>query len=163
MKGLKALKLPRQRVPKWRRGKFGAVALILQMLLIIGFSWMLDYSETADAASMLNGYDPRKGGADQANNPINVHHGVFVDVHVMVFIGFGFLFTFLKRYGYSAVGVNMFVAAIAIQWAIMCEGFFLNMHNGYIKISIERLVDSVNFCSKIIVHKMKWMVHILFE
>lgn len=28
----------------------------------------------------------------------------FQDIHVMIFIGFGFLMTFLKRYGYSAVG-----------------------------------------------------------
>jgi len=47
---------------------------------------------------------------------------VFQDVHVMIFIGFGFLMTFLKRYGYSAVGVNLLLAAFVIQWALIVRG-----------------------------------------
>jgi ammonium transporter Rh len=37
----------------------------------------------------------------------------------MIFIGFGFLMTFLKRYGYSAVSINLLVAAFSAQWAII--------------------------------------------
>jgi ammonium transporter Rh len=40
---------------------------------------------------------------------------VFQDVHVMIFIGFGFLMTFLKKYGLSAVSLNMMCAAISLQ------------------------------------------------
>jgi hypothetical protein len=46
----------------------------------------------------------------------------------MIFIGFGFLMTFLKRYGYSATGLNLFVAALCIQWAILMRGFFEMEH-----------------------------------
>lgn len=56
----------------------------------------------------------------------------FQDIHVMIFIGFGFLMTFLKRYGYSATGLNLFVAALCIQWAILMRGFF-EMEHGVIK------------------------------
>lgn len=56
----------------------------------------------------------------------------FQDIHVMIFIGFGFLMTFLKRYGYSATGLNLFVAALCIQWAILMRGFY-GMENGTIK------------------------------
>ena len=56
----------------------------------------------------------------------------FQDIHVMIFIGFGFLMTFLKRYGYSATGLNLFVAALCIQWAILMRGFF-EMEHGTIK------------------------------
>ena len=48
---------------------------------------------------------------------------VFQDTHVMIFVGFGFLMTFLRRYGYGAVGFNFLLAALAIQWAILCQGF----------------------------------------
>lgn len=44
---------------------------------------------------------------------------VFQDVHVMIYIGFGFLMTFLKRYGYSAVSINLLLAAFCAQWAII--------------------------------------------
>ena len=47
---------------------------------------------------------------------------VFQDVHVMIFVGFGFLMTFLKRYGYGAVGYNFFISALAIQWYIIIKG-----------------------------------------
>ena len=33
-----------------------------------------------------------------------ITHLVFQDVHTMMFIGFGFLMTFLKKYGYGSVG-----------------------------------------------------------
>ena len=42
----------------------------------------------------------------------------------MIFIGFGFLMTFLKKYGLSAVSLNMLVSALAIQWGILVYGFF---------------------------------------
>lgn len=48
----------------------------------------------------------------------------FQDVHVMVFIGFGFLMTFLKKYGHSAVGFNFLISVLAIQWALLLHGFF---------------------------------------
>jgi ammonium transporter Rh len=33
---------------------------------------------------------------------------------VMIFVGFGFLMTFLKRYSYSAVGLNFVLSALAM-------------------------------------------------
>ena len=52
---------------------------------------------------------------------------VFQDVHVMIFIGFGFLMTFLKKYGLSAVSLNMMLSALAIQWSILIHGF-MHLH-----------------------------------
>ena len=49
---------------------------------------------------------------------------VFQDVHVMIFIGFGFLMTFLKKYGLSAVSLNMLCAVVCLQWATLVIGFF---------------------------------------
>merc|ERR1712012_1495259 len=48
---------------------------------------------------------------------------MFQDVHVMIFIGFGFLMTFLKKYGLSAVSLNMLNAVICLQWATLVYGF----------------------------------------
>jgi ammonium transporter Rh len=47
----------------------------------------------------------------------------------MVFIGFGFLMTFLRKYGSSAVGMNFFLSALVIQWAILCNGFWNNVQD----------------------------------
>lgn len=40
----------------------------------------------------------------------------------MIFIGFGFLITYLGKYGFSAVGYNFLIAAFGIQWAILMNG-----------------------------------------
>lgn len=39
----------------------------------------------------------------------------------MVFIGFGFLMTYLKRYAYGAIGLNFFLSALVIQWDVWVE------------------------------------------
>lgn len=61
---------------------------------------------------------------------------VYQDVHVMIFVGFGFLMTFLRKYGYSAVGYNLLIAAIAIQWSVICRGIFTHDEKGGIPIDI---------------------------
>ena len=45
----------------------------------------------------------------------------------MGFWGFGFLMTFLKRYGLSAVSLNFMLGALCIQWSILVQGF-LHLH-----------------------------------
>ncbi len=42
----------------------------------------------------------------------------------MIFVGFGFLMTFLRRYAFSSVGFNMMLAAFAIQWSTITLGLF---------------------------------------
>ena len=61
---------------------------------------------------------------------------VFQDVHVMMFVGFGFLMTFLKRYGYSSVGINLLITALVIQWASLIGGF-LELENGKMHFDIK--------------------------
>ena len=42
----------------------------------------------------------------------------------MIFIGFGFLMTFLKKYGLSAVSLNLICSALAIEIFTLVYGFF---------------------------------------
>lgn len=54
----------------------------------------------------------------------------------MVFMGFGFLMTFLKRYGYSSVAFNLLLGAFVIQWHILLHGF-TQMENEEIAINLK--------------------------
>lgn len=67
---------------------------------------------------------------------------MFQDVHVMVFVGFGFLMTFLRKYGFSAVGFNFLLAALMIQWALLCNGFYDLDENTKIPLSIVSLLKA---------------------
>ena len=52
-----------------------------------------------------------------------VTFSAFQDVHVMIFIGFGFLMTFLKRYGFGAVSYNLLLSCVCIQWATLINAW----------------------------------------
>ncbi|XP_054469310.1 rh blood group, D antigen [Anoplopoma fimbria] len=64
----------------------------------------------------------------------------FQDVNVMVILGFGFLCTFLVRYGFSASGFNLLVAVMATQWAIILNGFESWYYSGKIRANLRSLV-----------------------
>ena len=42
----------------------------------------------------------------------------------MIFIGFGFLMTFLHTHSWSAVGLNFLLSCMALQWSILTVEFF---------------------------------------
>lgn len=60
----------------------------------------------------------------------------------MMFIGFGFLMTFLKRYGFGSVGLNMLVAAFVLEWATLIHGFLHLSEDGKILIDIQKIITA---------------------
>ncbi|NXA57534.1 RHAG protein, partial [Nothocercus julius] len=65
----------------------------------------------------------------------------FQDVHVMIFVGFGFLMTFLKKYGFSSVGINMLIAALGLQWSTLMQGFW-HRKGGKININMRSMINA---------------------
>jgi len=48
----------------------------------------------------------------------------------MIFIGFGFLMTFIKTSSWSALAFNWIISAWALEWAILTTGFFHQVLEG---------------------------------
>lgn len=69
----------------------------------------------------------------------------FQDVNVMVILGFGFLSTFLVRYGFSAAGFNLLVAVVATQWAIILNGMESWYYRGKIRVDLRRYFNYIYF------------------
>jgi len=61
--------------------------------------------------------------ADQKDYVQN-KYAPYQDVHVMVFIGFGFLMTFIKTGSLQALSYNWIVSVWCIQWGILSNGFW---------------------------------------
>ncbi|XP_035176556.1 ammonium transporter Rh type A isoform X2 [Oxyura jamaicensis] len=59
----------------------------------------------------------------------------------MIFVGFGFLMTFLKKYGFSSVGINMLIAAFGLQWGTLMQGFW-HMDAGKIIVRIDSMINA---------------------
>ena len=74
---------------------------------------------------------------------------LYQDVHVMIFIGFAYLMVFLRKHGYTSVGVTFLVAAFVLQWYQLTRGFWHDTFQGaynHVLISIETLVQA-DFCA----------------
>ncbi|NXB26658.1 RHAG protein, partial [Rhagologus leucostigma] len=102
------------------RFKFSILALLLEVIIIVLYGIFVDYEISAPATGL---------------------YPHFQDVHVMIFVGFGFLMTFLKKYGFSSVGFNMLIAAFGLQWGILMQGFW-HMEGGKIHIDIKSMINA---------------------
>ncbi|XP_042688679.1 ammonium transporter Rh type A isoform X1 [Centrocercus urophasianus] len=101
------------------RFKFSIIALLLEAVFIVLFGLFVEY-----------------GHGDSHSYPY------FKDVHVMIFIGFGFLMTFLKKYGFTSVGINMLIAAFGLQWGTLMQGFLHRGERGKIHVTIESMINA---------------------
>eukprot|EP00386_Alphamonas_edax_P001327 GDKI01003938.1.p1 GENE.GDKI01003938.1~~GDKI01003938.1.p1 ORF type:complete len:601 (+),score=155.00 GDKI01003938.1:126-1805(+) len=90
---------------------FSTFGFIWQLAMIVLFGLFTSYP---------SGELDRKG---ENNYPM------FQDTHIMMVIGFGFLYTLLKRYAWTGVAYNFIVVVFVLQWAILCQGFWTVVMN----------------------------------
>ncbi|XP_069584444.1 ammonium transporter Rh type A [Ranitomeya imitator] len=114
------------------RFKFSILAIGLQILLIVLFGIFVQYDTQS--------HSPSHNATHREDEFIDLYP-FFQDVHVMIFIGFGFLMTFLKRYGFSSVGINLLIAAFGLQWGTLMQGFW-HLHGGKIEIGIKSMINA---------------------
>ncbi|XP_053316588.1 ammonium transporter Rh type A [Spea bombifrons] len=114
------------------RFKFSILAISLQILIIILFGIFVRYD--------TNHHTVSKNATGEDDTFIDLYP-LFQDVHVMIFVGFGFLMTFLKRYGFSSVGINLLIAALGLQWGILMQGLW-HLHDGKINIDILKMINA---------------------
>ena len=104
---------------------------VLQVIILVLFLLFVRYDPKLAQKGGRSGRDGDKQikdlypSNDTLNNSISTYHdlSVFQDVHVMIFAGIGFLMTFLKKYGLSAVSLNMICAALTIEIYTLVYGF----------------------------------------
>ncbi|KAI7807517.1 rh family, C glycoprotein, like 1 isoform X1 [Triplophysa rosa] len=122
-----------------------AVCVVWQIAMIILFGVFIRYDEESDAHWIE--HMKEENISSHMENDFYYRYPSFQDVHVMIFVGFGFLMTFLKRYSFGAVGFNFLIAAFGIQWALLMQGWFhsFDKEDWKIKIGIENLINA-DFC-----------------
>ncbi|XP_034282901.1 ammonium transporter Rh type B [Pantherophis guttatus] len=126
------------------RLKLPLLCALLQLATVLLFAFFIQYdSHTSPRLWHEEMQLHNKGLLDNEFYP---RYPSFQDVHVMVFLGFGFLMTFLKRYSFGGVAFNFLIAAFALQWSILIQGFFHAFHNGKIHVGIESMINA-DFCA----------------
>lgn len=104
---------------------------VFQLAFIILFGIFVRYGDDAKSPTAKR----------SSSNSLGTYYPMFQDIHVMMFIGFGFLMTFLKRYGFGSVALNMLVAAFVLEWATLVHGF-LHLEKGKIVIDIQKIITA---------------------
>ncbi|XP_023789418.1 ammonium transporter Rh type C [Cyanistes caeruleus] len=125
------------------RWRLPLVCLLWEVAMIVLFGVFVRFGAEADAH-----WEEEKREMNLTSdieNDFYFRYPSFQDVHVMIFVGFGFLMTFLKRYGFGAVGFNFLLAAFGIQWALLMQGWFHSFKDGKILIGVENLINA-DFC-----------------
>ncbi|XP_026280419.2 ammonium transporter Rh type B isoform X2 [Frankliniella occidentalis] len=103
--------------------------LAAQLALIVLYGVLTKYDRVVD---------PKTAGVSDLES----YYPMFQDVHVMIFVGFGFLMMFLRKYGYSSVGFTLMLGALMVQWAALCQGFFKLQSDGKIYLSMISLFNA---------------------
>ncbi|XP_066538495.1 ammonium transporter Rh type B [Hoplias malabaricus] len=122
------------------RIKLPVVCIVLEVILIILFGALVEYDEHTSANKWTS------PNHTDYENEFYYRYPSFQDVHVMIFVGFGFLMTFLQRYGFSSVGFNFLIAAFSLQWATLMQGFVHGLHHGKIQVGVLSMINA-DFCT----------------
>jgi len=122
---------------------FGAWEVM--MMILIGLFCV--YGEGAEGGEHT---DPAEDNVAAFRDPASEHqltftrtYSLFQDVHVMIFMGFGFLMVFLRKHGYTSVGLTFLLGAFVIQWYQLCAGFWADAFTGEwkkIPLGLEQLI-----------------------
>ena len=111
-------------------GKFQTIMLAFQVSMFVLYAVFTTYENSTHALPAF---------------------GLFQNVQVMIFVGFGFLMTFMRRYGWGATGFTMLYALVAAQFCIILSGLFHHIHDQVplstkIKLDVYSLMNS-EFCA----------------
>ena len=98
---------------------FETVYLISQIILIVLYLTCTEYGEGVHPSAISTATS-----AFDARQKVITYYPAFQDVHVMIFVGFGFLMVFLKTHSWSSVGFNFLISAFVLQLTILVTGFW---------------------------------------
>ncbi|XP_031822626.1 ammonium transporter Rh type B isoform X2 [Sarcophilus harrisii] len=116
------------------------LCLLFQAAIVILFSFFVRYNHETDSSLW------HQSNHSIMDNDFYFRYPSFQDVHTMIFIGFGFLMTFLQRYGFSSIGFNFLLSAFSLQWSTLVQGFLHSFHEGKIYIGVESMINA-DFCT----------------
>jgi len=113
----------------------------------------VNYSGTDDIASQMSGLFGKVIAAvqivafavifilfryDDVDEFTTEKYIIFRDIMVMLLLGFGYLMTFLEKYGLSAVGLTMLLTVLNMECNLIFEGIL----TGTFKISMDSIINA---------------------
>ena len=110
----------------WRRSFHVPVLVLLEISILVLYAMFVEFDTALD------------------QEKFNTTIPLFTDVHVMVYLGIGFILTFMNNYSLSALCINFLCGSLAVQWYILVHGF---VHAAFDHHGVEHLVIKVSILS----------------
>ncbi|CAI8034311.1 Ammonium transporter Rh type B-B [Geodia barretti] len=107
----------------WSKMLLPGFLLVFQVIFIILYGLLVRYDDTGAPITSNDTTVQDISELGSSRSALKVYP-LFQDVHVMIFVGFGFLMTFLRRYGFGSISFNLLLASFAIQWSTLTSGVF---------------------------------------
>ncbi|KAI4481849.1 hypothetical protein M0804_009370 [Polistes exclamans] len=118
---------------------------LIEIILIVLIGTLTTYGPEANPNLLKNLKVDDNGNNEHdrkpQTDPLRIYP-MYQDVHVMIWIGFGYLMTFLKRYGQSAIGLTFLISAVLVQVALICEGVLHFDKNNKAHLSLASLLSA---------------------
>ncbi|XP_014605033.1 PREDICTED: ammonium transporter Rh type B isoform X3 [Polistes canadensis] len=115
---------------------------LIEIILIVLIGTLTTYGPEANANLLKNLKVDDNGNNEHDRKPQTDPLRIYPNVHVMIWIGFGYLMTFLKRYGQSAIGLTFLISAVLVQVALICEGVLHFDKNNKAHLSLASLLSA---------------------
>jgi len=115
--------------------KFLWTLAMLQVIIISILFLLGRYDDGSDPIAALS-----KHGREETKLHLSAYP-LGVDIFMMLFGGFGYLMTFLKRYGLGAIGITMIITSIITEFAIILFGLTHLSSEFVIKIGFISIVE----------------------
>merc|ERR1719361_1334621 len=93
--------------------------LTLVSFQLLAFLYFATFAEYAD--STLN----------TGTGSVSTYYPLYQDVHVMIFIGFGFLMTFLRKHGFNSLGMTFLIGVMSIMLGTMWNNVIHGIITGH--------------------------------
>lgn len=114
-----------EKIPQthWDRQKWVYIFVFFEILVILFYGLFTKYDTEIDPKAAVTQDSLSK-------NTVLTYYPIFQDIHVMMFVGFGFLYVYLKTYSWTSVGINYLLGAWSIQISILFLGLWTAILKG---------------------------------
>ncbi|KAI9560812.1 hypothetical protein GHT06_011764 [Daphnia sinensis] len=128
-------------------------AILVQLALGCAFTLFVEYGNESNGAYVGNSYHGVHLGVQEkksGKNSLPNSYYMFQDVHLMMFIGFGYLLMLMKNSDRRSITLYFLVVAISLQWGTLCYGFFRTV-KGKIYLDIDSLLNADFACAGVLI------------
>jgi ammonium transporter Rh len=96
--------------------RFVIIGSAMQLIVLILFSLLTEFEEVENSKNTAANPLATPSNAQQS---LDKYYVFFQDMQLMIFVGFGFVIAWLKKCGYTAVGMNLYLGAFVLQWGAL--------------------------------------------